>query len=148
MMANFDLDSILKKAREQEEKYGWLFAAWSYEHAIRSYPENNLFNAEFGQQIGFCYKLAARQSENEEEFNKLQLLSVKAYRDSEKHFQIVKDIKILGRAEYCAAQASFLEYKLESTFENKTKSLNNCQSFAKNALNQFQKTDYKLYVGM
>ena len=42
-MAVWDLESILKKAKDQEEKFGWLYAAWSYEHALRSNFEDNFF---------------------------------------------------------------------------------------------------------
>ena len=89
-MTSWDLDSILTKAKEQEEKYGWLYAAWSYEHALSKNQENNCFAAETLQKIGFCYKLAARQSENKDEFKKLQSLAVDAYNDSEKYFRNIQ----------------------------------------------------------
>ena len=81
-MASWDLESILKKAKEQEEKYGWLYSAWSYEHALRLNPQDIAFCAETWQQIGFCYKLSARQSENPEEYKKLQTLAKKAYEEA------------------------------------------------------------------
>ena len=45
-MVSWDLESILRKAKEQENKYGWLYAAWSYEHALNSNPEDTIFKAE------------------------------------------------------------------------------------------------------
>ena len=102
-MASWDLDSILKKAKEQEEKYGWLYAAWSYEHALRSNFEDNFFIAETFQQIGYCYKLAARQSENQDEFNRLQLFGVQAYENASKYFKKIKTKKNKEKQEYCFA---------------------------------------------
>ena len=147
-MASWDLDSILKKAKEQEEKYGWLYAAWSYEHALRSNPEDNFFIAETMQQIGFCYKLAARQSENIEEFKKLQLLATQAYKEAAKYFEKIQNEKNKGKAEYCIAVVNYLKYRLDSTYENKTNSLENCNSSGKSALEKFQNNEYKVYIGM
>ena len=147
-MVSWNLDSILKKAREQEEKYGWLNAAWSYENAIHSNPEDLYFIAETMQQIGFCYKLAARQSENQEEFKKLQQLAVQAYEEAAKYFEKIEDKKNKGKREYCVALENYLRYSLDSTYETKTESLGACHSFATKALDKFQKNRYKIYIGL
>ncbi len=146
-MASWDLDSILMKAKEQEEKYGWLYAAWSYEHALRSNPEDNSFIAETMQQIGFCYKLAARQSENQDEFKKLQLFAAEAYKKSAKYFEKIENNKNKGKSDYCCAESGFLNYILESTYEKKTKILEDCYSSGKNALKKFQTNQYAVYIG-
>jgi KaiC/GvpD/RAD55 family RecA-like ATPase len=147
-MASWDLDSILEKAKEQEEKYGWLFAAWSYEHALKSNPEDNFFIAETMQQIGFCYRLAARQSENQNEFRKIQLLAIQAYEESAKYFDKIKNKKNKGKREYCIALVNYLKYKLESTYDAKTKSLEVCYASSKIALDQFHNNGHKIYIGM
>jgi KaiC/GvpD/RAD55 family RecA-like ATPase len=147
-MASWDLDSILKKAREQEEKYGWLYAAWSYEHALRSNPDDIFFIAETMQQIGFCYKLAARQSENIEEFKKIQSLAIQAYDGSAKYFEKIENKKNKGKAEYYIALGSYLRYRLESTYETKKGSLETCNSSGKSALEKFQNSEYAVYIGM
>jgi KaiC/GvpD/RAD55 family RecA-like ATPase len=147
-MASWDLDSILKKAKEQEENYGWLYAAWSYEHALRSNPEDNFFIAETLQQIGFCYKLAARQSENQDEFKKIQLLASQAYENASKYFAKIENKKNQGKSDYCIALTYFLTYLLESTYENKKKSLENCYASATTALEKFKKNQYKLFIGL
>jgi hypothetical protein len=60
-MASWDLESVLEKAKEQEIKYGWLYAAWSYENALRLNPDDATFSAEIWQQIGFCYSETIRK---------------------------------------------------------------------------------------
>ncbi len=147
-MASWDLDSILKKAKEQEEKYGWLYAAWSYEHALRSNPEDSFFIAETMQQIGYCYKQAARQSANIEEFKKLQLLATQAYEEAAKYFEKIQNKKNKGKAEYCISIENYLRYRLDSTYENKTNSLETCNSSGKSALEKFQNSEYKVFIGM
>lgn len=147
-MPSWDLDSILAKAKEQESKYGWLYAAWSYENALRLKPEETAFFAETWQQIGFCYKLAARQSENLEEFEKLQVLAIGAHEEAAKYFEKIEDKKNNGKSDYCKAISKLLEYQLNPTYDEKTKSLEACNLFGKRALEKFQRNDYKLYIGM
>ncbi|MBT8171867.1 hypothetical protein KJN74_03240, partial [Candidatus Bathyarchaeota archaeon] len=147
-MVIWDLDSILKKAKEQEEKYGWLYAAWSYEHALHSNFKDNFFSAETMQQIGFCYKLAAKQSDNQEEYKKLQLQAATAYGDSAKYFGKIKNKKNNGKREYSIAQKNYLKFKLENKYDEKIKSLETCLSSGKSALKEFQENKYKVYIGM
>ncbi len=147
-MASWDLESVLEKAKEQEVKYGWLYAAWSYENALRLNPDDVAFCAETWQEIGFCYRLAARQSESQKEFVKLQSLAILAFEEAATNFKKIENNKNKGKSEYCKAIANYLNYRLASMYDEKTRSLESSISFVKKALEKFQNLNNSLYVGM
>ncbi len=136
-MAHWDLEAILKKAKEQEEKYGWLYAAWSYEHALR-YTSEIPFLAETWQRIGFCYQWAARQAEDREEFERLQTLAGDAYEEAASLFG-KEDNKInQGKRALCNSIAEYLRSWVASTSAEKKKRLEECRLLGTKALNMFQ----------
>jgi hypothetical protein len=146
-MAPWDLEAVLKKAKEQERKHGWLYAAWSYEHALRSISETDSILAETWQQIGFCYTRAARQTENLEEFKQLQALAVEAYEEAASLFGKEDNIENQGKCALCNALAEYLRSWLAPTSSERTKRLEACRTLGKKALKAFQDAGDEPNVG-
>jgi hypothetical protein len=98
MSLNFTQEKLLERAKEQEKKHGWLYAAWSYEQALSLAVETASFAAETWQLIGFCYERASRQAENIEEFTKLRQHAVEAYQKAAILFEKMNNGTSAGKA--------------------------------------------------
>ncbi len=146
-MARWNLEAVLKKAREQEKKFGWLYAAWSYEHALRSTSGTVSFLAEKWQRLGFCYERAARQAENLEEFKELQALAGEAYEEAASLFGKGGNLKNQGKRALCNAFVEYIRSWLASTSSEKMKRLETCWTLGKKALNAFQNAGDELNAG-
>ena len=146
-MAHWNLEAILGKAKEQEMKHGWLYAAWSYEHALRSTPGTISFRAETWQRIGFCYARAARQAENLEEFKNLQALATEAYEEAASLFRKEETIENQGKCALCSALAQYLRSWLADTSAERTNRLETCRTLGKKALVAFQNAGDELNAG-
>ncbi len=135
MALDWNLAAILEKAKEQERKYGWLYSAWSYEHALRVKPDDVSFAAETWKKIGDCYDLASRKSENLDEFKKLRHLAVEAYRNAGNLFGGLKDH---GRSLMCKASAEYSRSWLAPNPSEVKSALDECSTLGKEALKVFR----------
>ena len=140
-------EKLLERARDQERKHGWLYAAWSYEQALHSIAETETSAAEIGERIGFCYKRASRQSEDLEEFTKLREQAAAAYQKAARLFEKKDSVANLGKSAQCDALAKYSRSWLASTLTEKAKTLDECRVFGDKALESFQKAGDNLNYG-
>ncbi|MDH5483249.1 MAG: hypothetical protein OEY22_10315 [Candidatus Bathyarchaeota archaeon] len=140
-------EKLLERAKDQEKKYGWLYAVWSYEQALHSAAETSSFAAEIWQRMGFCYERASRQTEDLEEFAKLRRHAVEAYREAAKLFEKIDDMTNDGKNAQCNALAEYVGSWLASTPSEKAKMLDGCRKFGAEALQAFQTAGDELNYG-
>jgi len=147
MPLDFTPEKLLERAKDQEKKYGWLYAVWSYEQALHSAAENEPFAAETWQRIGFCYERASRQAENLGEFTELRRHAVEAYQKAATLFEKIGNMTNAGRSAYCNAVAEYTRSWLASTPVEKSKMLDECRAFGGRALQAFQTAEDELNYG-
>jgi KaiC/GvpD/RAD55 family RecA-like ATPase len=131
-------EKLLERAKDQEKKYGWLYAVWSYEQALQSATEIVPSAAETWQRIGFCYERASRQTQDVQEFTKLRQQAVEAYQEAARQFEKINSVKNAGRIAQCKALAEYTRSWLASTLADKAKMLDECRAFGTKALHEFQ----------
>ncbi len=147
MPLNLSLETVLKKAKEQEKKYGWLYAAWSYEQALHFESETASFAADTWQRIGFCYERASRQAEDVEEFKKLRQLAVEAYMSAAKLFEKEDGLDSQGKNAHCRASVEYVRSWLASSPSEKARMLDEGLAFGNKALDAFKKNGDELNYG-
>jgi len=140
-------EKLLERAKNQEKKYGWLYAVWSYEQALQSKAENEPFAAETWQRIGLCYERASRQTENLEEFTNLRNHAVEAYQEAAKLFEKTNNAINAGKSTQCNAFAEYARSWLASTPSEKAKMLDECRAFGGKALQAFKKARDEMNYG-
>jgi len=143
MASGWSLEAVLEKAKEQERKYGWLYAAWSYEQALR-YDSEASFAAEIWKKIGRCYDLASRQSEKLEEFKKLRQLAIDAYRKAASLFE---ELKNPGKNLLCKAMAEHSRSWVSPNPAERRQALDECYALEKEALKAFKTAKDELNYG-
>jgi len=79
--------------------------------------------AETWEKIGFCYSWASRQTEGIDEFKKIRQLSVEAYQNATKLFQMEDNLKSKGKSAECNAMALHLRSWLTSSTSEKKETL-------------------------
>ncbi len=147
MPLNFTPEKLLERAKEQEEKHGWLYAVWSYEQALAPAAETGSFAAETWQRIGFCYERASRQAETAEEFTKLRQQAVEAYQRAATLFEKMSNEASAGKGAQCNAFAEYARSWLASTPVEKAKILDKCCELGCKALQAFQSLHDELNYG-
>jgi len=87
-----NLESLLEKAKELENKYEWLQAAENYRKAAELVltKKDILKAADLNERIGFCYYRASLQAQSNSEFRKILKFSILAY---EKESEFLKGIE-------------------------------------------------------
>jgi len=140
-------EKLLERARDQEEKHGWLYAIWSYEQALQSVADKESFAAEIWQRIGFCYERASRQTEDLEEFTKLRRHAVEAYEEAAGLFEKIDEVTSIGKSAQCHGFAEYARSWLAPDSIEKAKTLDGCRVFGGKALQAFQKIGDKLNSG-
>jgi len=146
MSSNSSLQTVFKKAEQQEKNYEWLEAAESYEQALQS-KSKTVSPAEIWEKIGFCYNLASRQTENIEEFKKIRQQSSEAYENAAKLYEKEGNMKNQGKVAQCNALAEYVRSWLASDPSEKRKMLDECLSFGKKSLEAYEKVGDQLNFG-
>jgi KaiC/GvpD/RAD55 family RecA-like ATPase/tetratricopeptide (TPR) repeat protein len=87
-----NLESLLEKAKELENKYEWLQAAENYRKAAELVltKKDILKAADLNERIGFCYYRASLQAQSNAEFRRILKFSILAY---EKESEFLKGIE-------------------------------------------------------
>jgi len=102
------LESIIDQAEESERKYGWLQAAQLYEQALLAVGKKDfLRKEEIQEKIGYCFHRAAFQADTNEEFKLRMALSVEAYEEASKLFEVVEDPAKQIKTGYAHARALY-----------------------------------------
>jgi len=147
MSSDHGADVILKKAKEEEEKFDWFEAAKSYEQLLHFESKNVSFAAETWERAGFCYGEASRQCKDVEEFKKLKQLAVKAYINAVKLFEKEDGLKNQGKSAQCNAIAEYACSWLASSPSEKRKMLDDCLKFGKKGLEAYKNAGDELNYG-
>lgn len=147
MPSDADLELVLKKAKEQEGSFNWLEAMNSYGQVVRSKLSNSSFEAEIWERMGFCCCMAARQTVDQEECEKLRLLSVEAYKNAAELFEKEDNLKSQGRSAQCKAIAAFVSSWAASGLSEKKETLDECLKFAKKSLAAYENASDELSYG-
>ena len=134
MPLDLSLEKLLERAKDQEKKYGWLYAVWTYEQSLLSVEETGSFAAEIWQQIGFCYERASRQTEDVGEFSKLRQQAVEAYQEAARQFEKINTGKYVGKIAQCNALAEYSRSWLASASSEKAIILDECRANGEKAL--------------
>ena len=138
-------NAMHKKAEEQEREYNWLEAARLHELELAPAESDTVSSpAETWERIGSCYSWACRQTENLEEFKKLGQLSVEAYQNATKLFQMEDNLKSKGKSAESHAIALYLRSWLASSASEKKEMLDECGKFGKKALEAYEEAEEEL----
>jgi len=137
---------FLNEAKDQERKYDWMGAIKPYVKALNAALEvsNNSKAAEIRERIGFCYRCAAMQAENPEEFKKRMLWAIKTYRKAAKLFGEVEEP---AKTCHCKAMATYLNSWLAGDPFEKKKLLDECWKLEKKALKFYEEAGDRLSYG-
>jgi hypothetical protein len=146
MPSNTDLQMLMKKAKEHEEKYEWFEAAKSYEQALQLEP-GTVTLADLSERIGFCYSLASRQAESEEESRRLRQSAVEAYKNAAQLLEKEDSLKSQGRSAHCKAVAEYLSSWIEVNPSGKRERLDECLRLGKKSLEAYEKEGDELDYG-
>jgi KaiC/GvpD/RAD55 family RecA-like ATPase len=147
MSSDTGITSLLEKAKDQENKFGWLEAAKSYEKAINSGSMSLPIMAETWERIGFCYNLASRRTETVEEFRRQRQMAAEAYENAAKILESKHDQKNEGKIEQCNALARYVRSWLASDSSEKRRMLDECLMFGKRSLEAYKIINDELNYG-
>jgi len=129
-------------AVQAEKEYRWLEAAKSYKHKIHS-QVSKISAAAVWQKIGFCYDLASRQADRDEEFKKLMQLATRAYKTAAQLFSKEQTPEKEGKSAICLALSEYSRSWLASNSSQKQKTLHKCRALGQKASTAFKKTGDK-----
>jgi hypothetical protein len=144
-----DVKDLIRKAKENEERFDWFEAAISMEHAARSSLVEDASVGEIWERIGFCYARASDQAADVEEFRKNRELSVNSYKKAAAFFQKLGGLENDGASARCSALAEYVSSWLTSSPLEKRRLLDDCLAFGKRSLEAYEKAGDDLdYGGM
>jgi KaiC/GvpD/RAD55 family RecA-like ATPase len=150
-MSQRGLQPLVKKARKQEREYQWLAAAESYLEELSSGTTTGDFarseEAKIWERIGFCYSLASRQTEREEEFRSLMRRAIEAYKKAAHSFEKQGSVKEQGKSAQCNAMATYLGSWLASDPSKKREMSDDCVKFGRKSLDAYEKASDELCYG-
>jgi tetratricopeptide (TPR) repeat protein len=147
MSSGTGITSLLERAKDQENKFGWLEAAKSYEEAINSGSMSLPIMAETWERIGFCYSLASRRTETAEEFRRQRQMAAEAYENVARILESEHDQKNNGKIEQCNALALYVRSWLASDPSEKRRVLDECLTFGKRSLEAYKSVNDELNYG-
>ena len=115
------VEEVLSKAEELEEKYGWLKAAELYGQALGVVEEEDfLKRGEIQGKIGFCFYRAALQADKQDDFNRHIRKAIKAYETASSAFASLSGPADKASGMRCKALALYCAlYLLKETHEIK-----------------------------
>jgi len=142
-----NLESLLKKAKEQEKKYEWLQAADSYEEASSLVQQDYEKASELHEQIGYCLLRAAFQAKTNEQFRRILKQSADAYENTISLFQKSKTENKEAKICHAKAMIAYVNARLTSDIAKRRKILAELWKLEKAALELYKKTGNQLTIG-
>ena len=141
-----DFRAILEMAREQQRTYDWLVAANSYQQAVIVIPRT-ASASEIWEKIGFCYHLASRQTEDQEEFKKHTRSAVRAYKKAA--LLLKEDTKLESQASSLrlGALAEYIASWVASNPSKKKEFLSKSCELAESSLNAYKSVGNEFEYG-
>ncbi|MEJ2241039.1 MAG: ATPase domain-containing protein [Candidatus Bathyarchaeota archaeon] len=146
-MNGINLESLLKKAKEQEKKYDWLAATEIYEEASGLVPEDYEKAAELREKIGYCFLKAAFQAETNEQFRRILKQSADAYQKTISLLQKTETEDKEERICHSKAMIAYVNARLTPDITKRRKILAELLKLENNALEFFKKTGNQLAIG-
>jgi len=132
-----DFRAIFEMAREQQRTYDWLAAANSYQRAVIVIPRT-ASASEIWEKMGFCYHLASRQTEDQEEFEKHTRSAVRAYKKAA--LLLKEDTKLESQAAslHLGALADYIASWVASNPSKKKEFLSKSCELAESSLDAYK----------
>ena len=133
--------------RTAETEYKWLEAAKLYEQTLQLDSVTGSPAAECWQRIGYCYDLASRQTTSIDDFRNLRRSSSNAYQKASHLFGKEPSPDNEGKRDQCCAEAKYENSWLAADSQEKIKTLDQCWSKTKQAMQIFQTSGNFLSYG-
>ncbi|UCH32224.1 MAG: hypothetical protein JSV05_02210 [Candidatus Bathyarchaeota archaeon] len=146
MPTELDETAAIEKASEYERQYSWAKAAKCYEQVLNSEKRSSSSLSTL-EKLGVCYSFACTQANSLEEFTKLRLQAVDAYRMAAQIYEKDGSSKGQGRSANYEAKAHYLESWLISDPQKRRECLDKCHSSSLKSLETFQSIGDKLNYG-
>lgn len=133
---NSEAESILAKAKEQEQEHDWLGATDSYKRVLELVPgQVSLKQAETTERWGYALYHAARQADTAEEFRTRIGQSASRYEEARNLYSTLNSV---GRKLRCDAMIAHLGFWLASTPAEKKRLLTEAWKLTSQACEAFE----------
>jgi KaiC/GvpD/RAD55 family RecA-like ATPase len=146
-----NLEYLLGQAKEQEKGYEWLSAVEFYKKALNSALDSKDFlkAGEISERIGFCYRRAAYQAENSENFKQHLKLATESYSKAAELSEKaeVAEKEKLANSNYCKALGVYAGVELAPDMSEKKMRLDECIGMMKNALEVYEEVGDRIGYG-
>jgi len=139
MSSDRDVETLLRKAGDEEKRYRWFEAANIYEEIMSSRQLATSHVPEVYETVGFCYGRASTQSKNLKKFKILRQKALKAYKTAAQLLEQEGSLNNQGKAAECRAIAEYLGSWVASNLAEKRKKLQNCRRFGKRSLAAYKR---------
>ena len=146
-----NLEYLLGQAKEQEKEYEWLGAVDFYQKALTSALDSkDFFKAgEISERIGFCYRRAAYQAENSENFKTQIHLAAELYSKAAELFEnseVTNKVK-LAKINHCKASRFYANSELATDPSEKKRLLDESRQMMEVALKNYEQADDRIGYG-
>jgi len=144
-----NLESLLKKATELENKYEWLKAAEVYEKAFDLKTKNNepKNSAELYNKKGFCFFKAAFQAESNYQFTRIMKLAIQSYEKAILFFKEIKNVDRIVSINNTLAKISYAKSWIEPNPSKKTIFIAEWWTLKSKVLDTYEKMGDQLHFG-
>jgi len=133
-----DLDTLMRRAKEQERQYAWGAAGALRSNALELIAEGDVMKkGVLKESLGCSIHKYAFQARTPEEFARRIGDSLEVYGIAEKDFDGSSEPTAVARAERCRAMSDYLRFWLEPDVVEKMKHVNSAWNHAKMALESF-----------
>jgi KaiC/GvpD/RAD55 family RecA-like ATPase len=136
-----NLESLLDKAKELENKYEWLQAIERYEKALELVPVKDILTtADLNKKIGFCYYRAAFQAQTNAEFKELLKHSIQAYEKEMNNLAVTEEDKKEPRIKHTEALVVYIRSWIEMSAPKRKALLNEWWTLENQVLEAYERS--------
>jgi KaiC/GvpD/RAD55 family RecA-like ATPase len=147
MPSEVEEQTMLQKAKEQEQECGWLEAARSYEKLLSSEQAVSFSTAHIWEEVAFCYCRASNQAESQKQFIRLRQQAADAYKKAAAVFEEERGHEAEGKSLQCKALAEYVGSWLAPTPSDKKGILEKCCAFGQKSLEAYERAGEHLGYG-
>ena len=142
-----NLESLLKKAKEQEKKYEWLESANFYEEASNLLQQDYEKASELRERIGYCFLRAAFQAKTNEQFRSRLRQSANAYKNTISLLQRSNTEEKEAKICHTKAMIAYVNARLTPDITKRRKILAELLKLENDALKLYKRTGNQLAIG-
>ncbi len=144
-----NLESLLKKAEEQEKKYEWLQASDFYRKAKNlALNQKNLIKvANLHEKMGFCFYRAAFQAQSNIDFKEKIKKAIREYQEELILFQEIEEKDSQPRIKHIKALILHARSWLETTIQKRKKLLDEWWTLEREVLSTYEKNNDDQAIG-